>query len=123
MDPLDVVILNHLRDGKPKEFNQILASVKLSHNTLRLHLDSLESQHLILKIKQPLKGRGRPKFTYSVAKGASRVPSMNSVLPNPSMGVVSLSFDKLSQICRFEKGEFCKKVRGQCNARVCPQIR
>jgi predicted ArsR family transcriptional regulator len=119
MDPYDLEILNHLRDGKPKEFNQILTSVKLSHNTLRLHLDSLESQFLILKVKQPLKGRGRPKFTYSAAKGASRVPVMVS---NPLTGVVSLSFDKLSQICRFEKGEFCKKVRGQCNARVCPQI-
>jgi DNA-binding Lrp family transcriptional regulator len=41
MDPFDLEILNHLKDGKPKEFNQILASVKLSHNTLRLHLDSL----------------------------------------------------------------------------------
>jgi hypothetical protein len=45
------------------------------------------------------------------------------VLPNPSTGVVSLTFDKLSQICRFEKGEFCKKVREPCSARVCPQIR
>ena len=120
MDPLDVAILNQLRDGKPKEFKQILTAVKLSHNTLRHHLDSLEDKKLILKGKQPAKGRGRPKFTYSVSVGGGGVPS---VLPNPSTGVVSLSFDKLSQICRFEKGEFCKKVRGQCNARVCPQIR
>ena len=120
MDPLDVVILNHLRDGKPKEFKQILTAVKLSHNTLRHHLDSLEDKKLILKSKQPAKGRGRPKFTYSVPVGEGSVPS---VLPNPSTGMVSLTFDKLSMICRFEKGEFCKKVRGQCNARVCPQIR
>ncbi|MCX6653589.1 MAG: hypothetical protein NTY03_00555 [Candidatus Bathyarchaeota archaeon] len=120
MDPLDIVILNHLRDGKPREFKQILTAVKLSHNTLRDHLDSLENKNLILKSKQPAKGRGRPKFTYSVSVGGGREPS---VLPNPSTGVVSLSFNKLSQICRFEKGEFCKKVRGQCNARVCPQIR
>ena len=120
MGPLDVEILNHLRDGKPKEFKQILATVKLSHNTLRHHLDSLEDQKIITKSKQPVKGRGRPKFTYSVPVGAGRVPS---IIPNPSTGLVSLSFDKLSQICRFEKGEFCKKVRGSCSARVCPQIR
>ena len=120
MDPLDVAILNQLRDGKPKEFKQILTAVKLSHNTLRHHLDSLEDQNIITKSKQPAKGRGRPKFTYSVPVGEGRV---SRVLPNPSTGVVSLSFDKLSQICRFEKGGFCKRVRGPCSARVCPQIR
>ena len=120
MDPLDEAILNHLRDGEPKEFKQILTAVKLSHNTLRHHLDSLENKKLISKDKQPAKGRGRPKFTYSVPLGEGRVPS---VLPNPSTGVVSLTFDKLSQVCRFEKGEFCMRVRGQCNARVFPQIR
>ena len=119
MDPLDVEILNHLRDGKPKEFKQILTAVKLSHNTLRHHLDSLEDQKIITKGKQPVKGRGRPRFTYSVTVGAGRV---SSVLPNPSTGVVSLSFGKLSQICRFEKGGFCKMVRGPCTARICPQI-
>src|SRR4030042_4559262 len=120
MDPIDIAILNHLRDGKPKEFKQILPAVKLSHNTLRHHLDSLENKKLISKGKQPAKARGRPKLTYSVPVGEGRVPS---VLPNPSTGVVSLTFDKLSQICRFEKGEFCKKVRGPCTARICPQIR
>ena len=120
MDPFDIEILNHLRDGKPKEFNQILTAVKLSHNTLRHHLDLLGDQRIITKSKQPVKGRGRPRFTYSAPVGAGKVPS---VLPNPSTGVVSLSFEKLSQICRFEKGEFCKKVRGPCSARVCPQIR
>ena len=120
MDPLDIEILNPLRDDKPKEFQQILATAKLSHNTLRLHLDSLEDQNLILKIKQPLKGRGRPKFTYSVPGGAGRLPGM---LPNPSTGVVSLGFSKLSEICMFERGGFCKRVRGPCTAQICPQIR
>ena len=120
MDPLDIEILNHLRDGKTKEFKQILAAVKLSHNTLRLHLDSLEDQNIILKGKQPVKGRGRPRFTYSVPVGEDKVPGM---LPNSSTGVVSLSFSKLSQFCRFEKGGFCKRVRGLCTARVYPQIR
>ena len=47
MDPFDTVILNILRDGKPREFQQILDSVKFSHNTLRQHLDSLADQRLI----------------------------------------------------------------------------
>ncbi len=120
MDPFNIEILNHLRDGKPKEFDQILAEVKLSHNTLKHHLDSLEDQGIITKSKQPAKGRGRPRFTYSAPVSVGRV---SGVLPNPSTGVVSLSFEKLSQVCRFEKGGFCKRVRGPCSARVCPQIR
>ena len=62
MDPIDIEILNHLRDGKPKEFKQILTEVKLSHNTLKHHLDSLEDQNIITKSKQPVKGRGRPRY-------------------------------------------------------------
>jgi predicted ArsR family transcriptional regulator len=120
MDPFDIEILNQLRDGKPKEFNQILAEVKLSHNTLRHHLDSLIEQKVVTRSKHPAKGRGRPRFIYSAKAGGGKVPVM---LPSPSTGVVSLTFEKLSQICRFEKGEFCKKVRGPCSARVCPQIR
>jgi DNA-binding transcriptional ArsR family regulator len=120
MDPFNTAILNLLRDGKPREFKQILAAVKFSHNTLRNHLDSLMDQSLILKEKRPEKGRGRPMFTYSVPAGSGMV---SGVLPNPSTGVVSLSFSKLSQICRFEKGEFCKKVREPCTARVCLQIK
>jgi predicted ArsR family transcriptional regulator len=117
MDSFDTVILNHLRDGKPKEFQQILDAVKFSHNTLRLHLDSLVDQNLILKEKRPVKGRGRPRFTYSVPLATSRVPG---VLPNPSTDVVSLSFSRLSQICRFEKGGFCKNMRRSCSAQICP---
>jgi predicted ArsR family transcriptional regulator len=120
MDPFDVEILNLLRDGKPREFQQILSDVKFSHNTLRLHLGSLADQNLISKGKRPTKGRGRPRITYSTPLSVGRSLHM---IPNPSTGVVSLSFNKLSQVCRFEKGGFCKKERDQCNAQDCPQIR
>jgi DNA-binding transcriptional ArsR family regulator len=120
MDLFDTAILNLLRDEKPREFREILTAVKFSHNTLRQHLDSLLSQSLITKDKRPMKGRGRPKYASSVAAGKGRA---QAVIPNPSTGVVSLSFGRLSQICRFEKGGFCKKVRGQCNARICLQIK
>jgi len=41
MDPIYEKIMNLLRDGKPKEFEQLLSKLGHSHNTLRLHLDSL----------------------------------------------------------------------------------
>jgi len=60
MDSFNTAILNLLRDGNPREFKQILATVKFSHNTLRNHLDSLVDQSLILKEKRPEKGGGGP---------------------------------------------------------------
>jgi DNA-binding Lrp family transcriptional regulator len=120
MDLFDTTILNLLRDGKPRQFNEILTAVRFSHNTLRQHLDSLLNQSLITREKKSKKERGRPRYAYSVPAGKGKAPA---VIPNPSTGVVSLSFVGLSQVCRFEKGGFCKKVRGPCNARICPQIK
>ena len=120
MDYFDDSILNLFRDGKPREFQQILTEVKFSHNTLRLHLDKLAERGLINKSKQPSKSPGRPKITYSTPISALK-PS--TVPLNPSTGVITLTFSKLSQVCRFEKGGFCKKVRDSCNARICLQTR
>ena len=120
MDLFDTAILKILRDGKPREFHQILESVKFSHNTLRHHLDSLEDQRLITKDKRPLQGRGRPKYIYSIPVSNLKMPNVS---PGSIGGVVSLGFSKLSQVCRFEKGGFCKKVRGPCSAQICPQLR
>ena len=117
MDPFDVEILNLLRDGKPREFQQILSEVKLSHNTLRLHLGSLADQNLISKGKRPAKGRGRPRITYSIPLSTDKSLHM---IPNPSTGVVSLSFSKLSRVCRFEKSGFCDKAGSSCNAQNSP---
>lgn len=120
MDVFDTAILNVLRDGKPRQFQEILTAVKFSHNTLRQHLDSLLDKNLITRDKLPTKGRGRPGYAYSVISGRNEV---STVISNPSTGVVSLTFGRLSQFCRFEKGGFCKSVRNQCNARICPQLK
>ena len=60
MGASDTAILNSLRDGKPKEFKQILRVVKFSHNTLRVYLESLIDQNLVSKEKLSTRGRGRP---------------------------------------------------------------
>jgi predicted ArsR family transcriptional regulator len=120
MDSFDTAILNLLRDGKPRRFQEILIKVRFSHNTLRQHLDSLIDQRLILREKIPSERRGRPVFTYSMPVSGD---GARSVIPSPDTGVVSLSFERLSQMCRHEKGGFCKRARGQCNPRICPQIR
>ena len=119
MDDLDEDILATLMDGKPRNFNQLLKEIDLSHNTLRLHLDYLVEEALVRRDKTRGGGRGRPIFTYSLAS-AGRGSASTS--PSVSGDTVSLSFRRLGQICRFEKGGFCKKMRCPCNAQNCPQI-
>ena len=62
-DPYDKEILNALRDGDPRNFHQILGEVAFSHNTPRLHLDSMVDNGLIRE-KTPSKRRGRPVYFY-----------------------------------------------------------
>ena len=58
MDPIDEQITSTLRDGKPMSFEELLSKLSVSHNTLRLHLDKLVDQKLILKEKSRKGGSG-----------------------------------------------------------------
>jgi predicted ArsR family transcriptional regulator len=119
MDEFDEAILNTLIDGKARSFNQLLEKVEFTHNTLRLHLDELVNQTLVAREKATKEGRGRPSYDYSLSPGGRRVALM---LRSGVDGVVALPFASLAQVCRFEKGGFCKKVRMECEALICPQI-
>ena len=119
MDRIDEDILAALMDGKPRNFNQLLREVDLSHNTLRLHLNHLVEEALVRRVKTLGGGRGRPIFIYSLAStGRGMAPTSTDVLGD----TVSLPFRRLGQVCRFEKGGFCKKVRSPCKAQNYPQI-
>ena len=120
MDLFDECILNVLRDGKPRDFHQLLEEVDFSHNTLRLHLRRLTNRGLIAKERIHSKGRGRPKFTYSLPPKLRRQASR--LLSDPLGDVVTLSFRKLRHLCRYEKGGYCKKTKGNCAPQNCPQI-
>ena len=119
MDEFDEAILNALIDGKPHSFNQLLNKIGFSHNTLRIHLDKLVDQTIVTREKVTREGRGRPIYVYSLSSGGRRVALM---LRSGVEGVVALPFSSLGQVCRFEKGGFCKKVRMDCEVLNCPQI-
>jgi hypothetical protein len=40
----------------------------------------------------------------------------------PYTEVVSLPFSLLKHLCRFEKGGYCKKIKGACKPQNCPEI-
>ena len=113
-------ILTVLRDGKPRNFHQILSEVEFSYNTLRLHLAQLVEHGLVARRKRPQRGPGRPGFSYSLAKGVDG--RAVSALADPYKGLVVLSFDELQHICRYKKGGYCKEISGRCAPQSCPHI-
>ena len=119
MDELYGNALYAMRDGKTHTFQQILEKVNFSHNTLRLRLDKLVDQRLINREKIPREARGRPTYVYSVNPAGRRASVM---LRSGVDGVVVLPFSVLGKFCRFEKGGFCKRVRVDCEAQICPKI-
>jgi len=120
MDFFGEGILNVLRDGEPRGFQQLLNEVDFFHNNLRLHLCRLVDQGLILKKKTPSKGLGRPRLTYSLPPKLHRQASR--LLLGPFDEIVVLPFQKFKHLCRFEKGGYYKRIRTRCNAQNCPQI-
>ena len=120
MDPFDERILTVLGDGKPRGFHQLLGEAGFSHNTLRLHLERLVDKGLVLKQKMPKNGLGRPRFSYSLPPRLKHHISL--ILSEPSIEVVSLPFSRLRHLYRFEKGGYCKKIKGACKPQNCPQI-
>ncbi|MFQ6094962.1 MAG: helix-turn-helix domain-containing protein [Candidatus Bathyarchaeia archaeon] len=120
MDSFDRRILAVLKGGKPREFEELLEEVGFSHNTLRLHLARLERQGFIVKAKKPQKGPGRPSFTYSLPPRLRHRVALT--LTEPHTTIVSLTFQKLRHLCRFEKGGYCKKISRKCAPQNCPQI-
>jgi len=119
MDLFDRRILTLLRDGRSRNFQQILSEVGFSPNTLRLHLVQLVEQGLVVRRKRPQEGRGRPQFTYSLLKGVDG--RAVSALVDLYKGLVVLPFEKLQRICRHEKGRCCKEIRGRCAPKTAPK--
>jgi DNA-binding Lrp family transcriptional regulator len=120
MDSFDRQILTVLKDGKPRDFKQLLREAGFSHNTLKLRLVGLEHQGFILKTEKRRESPGRPSFTYYLSPDIKHRVSLT--LTDPYTVIVSLTFKKLKHLCRFEKGGYCKTTRRRCEAQNCPQI-
>lgn len=121
MDFFDQRILAVLKDGKPRSFTAILEEVGFSHNTLQQHLMQLVEKGLVLKEKDPASVFGRPRFVYHVSSMAAK--HVAAALEDPSMGLVTMPFNRLRHVCRFEKGGYCKEKKTSCSPQNCPQIR
>lgn len=120
MDLFDSRILTVLKDGGPRDFQQLLSQVRFSHNILRLHLASLERQGFILEAKKVREGPRRPSFVYSLPPEIKHWVALT--LRRPYTAIVSLTFRKLRHLCRFEKGDTARKRGEDAKPQNCPQI-
>jgi DNA-binding IclR family transcriptional regulator len=114
MDWVCESLLDHLRrDGRDHGVNIscLVNSSGYARQTVHNHLKHLTTSGLVLRevVKH---GRGRPEILYRVSRQAYRM--------SEEVAVVSLAFERLRHACRFEKGGWCKKVRGGCVPGDCP---
>jgi predicted transcriptional regulator len=68
LDFFDRRILDVLRrKGEPLTLAGLVRDSEFARSTVIIHLERLGSEGLILKEKEPSKGRGRPEFLYRPA--------------------------------------------------------
>jgi predicted ArsR family transcriptional regulator len=119
MDSFDRQILAVLKDGTSVDFHQILQKATFSHNTLRLHLASLEREGIFMRAETAKNSPGRPGFTYTLPPSIRQ--RVDLVVTESQTTIVSLTFQKLRHLCRYEKGAYCKKTRSKCVPQNCLQ--
>jgi predicted ArsR family transcriptional regulator len=120
MDSFDRQILTSLKNGESLDFKKLLQEVRFSHNTLRLHIAKLKRQGMIVQTEKTRNGPGRPILTYSLPPEIKQKVALT--LTDPYTTIVSLTFQKLKHLCRFEKGGYCKETRRNCGVQNCLQI-
>ncbi len=69
----------------------------------------------LVKRQMMISGRGRPKLLYRPSQTALETRPIEEVGET-----ATIQFGKLRQICRYEKGGFCKKQLKQCQPPSCP---
>jgi len=82
-----------------------------ARQTVHNHLKHLTGSGLVSREVEKY-GRGRPEILYRLSGQAFRM--------REGAVMVSLTFQKLKHVCRFEKGGWCKEAKGKCAPENCP---
>ena len=100
-----------LRVENDLSFIQIMEKSGFARQTVHNHLKHLVAAG-ILSCEAVKRVRGRSTMIYHRSK--QRVEVVEDA------DIVSLTFQKLKHVCRFEKGGRCKELRNKCAAEKCP---
>lgn len=120
MDFFDRAILKSLNGHSSRNFKEILTETGVSHNTLKRHLNHMLARGLILRDKLAQKRRGRPEFCYCLTPKFEK--RIRHTLEEPFTSLVTLTFTKLKQICKHNKGGYCKTNKRNCSPYTCSHI-
>ena len=93
--------------GGALSLGQLIDRSGFARQTVYNHLNHLIAAGIVSK-EAVRRGRGRPAILYSLSKHSVRGVEWSDV--------VSLTFQRLRHVCRFEKGEWCKKTKYICTA-------
>ena len=91
--------------------SQLVEKSGLARQTVHNHLKHLTKAG-ILRCEAVGGGRGRPTLVYHGSK--QRLEALEEA------DVVRLKFQKLRDVCRSEKGGWCKMLRNKCAFEKCP---
>jgi hypothetical protein len=109
--------LDAMKDGNSRDFTQILDTVSFSHNTFRLHLNSMVEKGFIVREKSPSKLWGRPVYLYRVPAGTLASAS------GAPVKVVALNFSDLKYLCRYQRGGRCGETgRSDMSLNTAPKL-
>jgi len=97
-------------EEKRLSLSQLVERSGLARQTVHNHLRHL-AESGILSQEALKRGRGRPTILYSMSRKPVEIEGAD---------IVSLAFQKLKHACRFEKGGWCKELRGKCDPEKCP---
>jgi len=92
----------------------------LSHNALKRYLRPLMDQGLVSRAERVENRRGRPEYGYCLTPKFKK--HLNLTVTEPYTSLVTLTFTRLKQICRYGKGRFCRARKRNCVSHLCPQI-
>ena len=98
-------------DSERMSLSQLVERSGLARQTVHNHLKHLVEAGIVFQ-EAVKHGRGRPKVFYH--KSRQPIETLEGA------DIVRLTFQKLKHACRFEKGGWCKEVKGKCVQEKCP---
>lgn len=98
-------------DKEGMSLSQLVEKSGLARQTVHNHLKHLVETGIVSQ-EAVKRERGRPTVLYH--KNRQPVETFEGA------DIVHLAFRRLRHVCRFEKGGWCKEIKGKCIQEKCP---
>ena len=134
-------VISAFGHSNERTFQELVSSLGYSRRTVFYLLRDLEKEGLVTRFYLPL-GRGRPRLAYKKSHAltffmnneypnsqptlqfSSRRPMEEAILKQARLENVSITFEKLQEVCKLRIGTACKALvpSGMCRQNLCKLI-